>query len=160
MGALRFTAAAVIVAGLIVVLVYTFGSGESSQEPSGAASGNLPRRASPSGPPTEVTRIAPPHGARVCPRPEIAVDLRLTDALRKAGVLDLSKVRLALDGRDVTAEARVLGTMDFPQGRASLMYTPRRPLAPGLHRATLTIASVAGPRAFAWTFTVAAIPCP
>lgn len=156
MGPLRITGAAVIVAGIVVTLAYVLGGG-GGRRPSDAPSGD---RANSPVLPAEVARVSPPHGARVCPRPEIAVDLLLTDALRKAGALDLSKVRLALDGRDVTADARVLGTTDFPQSRASLIYGPPGPLAPGLHRASLTIASAAGPRSFGWTFTVDAVPCP
>lgn len=152
----RLAGAALVVAGIAVTLVYLFGGGGSERPLASPSTDRLNSRILPA----EVARVSPPHGARVCPRPEIVVDLLLSDALRRSGALDLSKVRLALDGRDITADARVLGTMDFPQSRASLMYTPRQPLAPGLHRALLTIASAAGPRSFGWTFTVDEVPCP
>ncbi len=113
----------------------------------------------PSGPLTEVGKVSPAPGSTVCPRPRIQVSLRLTVALRTHGVFDLSRVRLAVDGRDVTSNALVMGTLDFPQSMAAITYVPEKVFSMGSHWVVLRIASTEGPRIYRWTFVVAAIPC-
>lgn len=110
--------------------------------------------------PAEITGVVPLPGGRTCRTPEIAVDLRLTNALRKAGAFDPSRVRLTLDEVDVTRNARVRGTMDYPQSRALLVYVPKKPLAIGPHRVAVTLASGVGSRTYAWAFTAVEGPCP
>ncbi len=112
-----------------------------------------------SAPLTEVSRVSPAPGSTVCSRPRIQVSLRLTPALRKDGVFDLSQVRLAVDGREVTSKAVVMGTLDFPQSVAELTYVPEKAFPLGSHRVVLRIASGQGPQVYTWTFVVAAIPC-
>ncbi|MDR7454728.1 MAG: hypothetical protein QN137_09675, partial [Armatimonadota bacterium] len=75
------------------------------------------------------------------------------------GAFAPDRVALALDGRDVTRETRIAGTMDFPQGRAVLTYVPAAPLALGPHRAAIAFAGAARPERFEWTFVVDDVPC-
>jgi uncharacterized repeat protein (TIGR02543 family) len=110
--------------------------------------------------PPEIAGVHPPEGSQVCPTPQVGVDLNLTDAMRQAGSFDLSTVTLTLDGKDVTQEAVVLGTLTYPQSRASVLYTPTTALALGIHRAAITFPSASGRSTFEWTFTVANVPCP
>jgi hypothetical protein len=112
----------------------------------------------PSNLPPEIAGVHPLEGSQVSPRPQIGVDLNLTDAMRKAGSFDLSTVTLTLDGKDVTQEAQVLGTMTYPQSRASVLYTPTTALTLGTHRAAFTFPSASGRSTFEWTFTVANVP--
>jgi hypothetical protein len=108
---------------------------------------------------SEIANVRPPEGSQVCPRPQISLDLHLTDRMRKNGVFDPSTVTLAVDGVDVTQMAKVLGTMDFPQSRVTFTYTPST-LSLGTHRAALTYPSASDRKTHTWTFTVANIPCP
>ncbi len=110
--------------------------------------------------PPEITRFRPPEGSQACPTPQVGVDLLLTDAMRKNGAFDLSTVVLMLDGKDVTQAAQVLGSMTYPQNRASLSYIPTIALALGTHKAAFTYPSASGRSTHEWTFTVANIPCP
>ena len=108
----------------------------------------------------DIAIVHPPEGSQVCPRPQIQVDLHLTDAMRRDGVFDRSTVTLTLDGNDVTQQAEVLGTMTYPQSQVSLSYTPTTALATGTHQAAITYPSTTGRKTHAWTFTVANITCP
>jgi hypothetical protein len=110
--------------------------------------------------PPEIAGVRPPEGSQVCPTPQVGVDLNLTDAMRKAGSFDLSTVKLTLDGKDVTQEAQVLSSMNYPPSRASLSYTPTTALALGTHRAAITFPSASGRSTIEWTFTVANVSCP
>jgi hypothetical protein len=110
--------------------------------------------------PLELLAVAPAAGGRACRLPEIRVELRLTDALRRDGVFAPERVTLRLDGNEITRLVRIGGTMDFPQGRAFLSYTPPVPLSLGQHRATLVLARPSGPSTFEWTFVVDDLPCP
>ncbi len=112
-----------------------------------------------SAPPTDVSRVSPAPGSTVCPRPRIQVSLRLSPALRKDGVFDLSQVRFAVDGRDVTSNTVVIGTLDFPQSMVVVTYIPEKAFPVGAHWVVLRIASGEGPRVYRWTFAVAPIPC-
>jgi len=109
--------------------------------------------------PPEVAAVLPAPGSRVCRQPELRVELRLTDALRRDGAFAPERVVLSLDGRDVTREARATGTLDFPQGRAVLVYVPPAPLVPGSHRAAIAFPGAARPERFEWTFVVDDVPC-
>jgi hypothetical protein len=73
--------------------------------------------------PPEIAGIHPLDGSQVCPRPQIGVDLFLTDAMRQAGSFDLSTVTLTLDGKDVTQDAQVLLSMTPPRRPASPITT-------------------------------------
>jgi hypothetical protein len=92
-------------------------------------------------------------------QPTISVNLDLTDATRKDGVLDMTKIKLMVDGVDVTGKATVLGTMDYPQSHATITYVPDQPLAAGKHTASIAVATPAGDQTYQWTFETAAIPC-
>jgi hypothetical protein len=80
----------------------------------------------------------------VCPRPTVMVALRLNDALRTRGAFDVSRVQLVLDRMDITGKTRIVGTLDYPQGTASLSYTPAKPLKAGPHRLMVRYASTGG----------------
>lgn len=88
------------------------------------------------------------------------MDFRLTDAMRRQGVVDAGAINLALDGADVSAKAKVGGTLDFPQSRAMVTYRPQTPLADGRHRAVVSFPRGSGRVTYAWVFVVADIPCP
>jgi len=107
----------------------------------------------------ELAGVSPAQGSTVCPRPKVMIVLRLSDALRTRGTFDPARVRLLLDGTDVTRKSVILGTQDYPQRSASLMYAPEKPLIRGLHRGLFRFASTRGPQTYAWSFTVAPIPC-
>jgi len=109
--------------------------------------------------PPEIAAVQPGAGSRVCRLPQIRVDLRLTDPMRPGGAFDPSTVSVRLDGRIITPEVRVLGTLIYPQARAYLVYKPSAPLPLGRHRAEITYPSVEGRRTFRWSFVVADIPC-
>jgi hypothetical protein len=109
--------------------------------------------------PKEITKVYPDEDAcRVSPTPEVGVDLLLNPAMRKDGGFDASTVVLTLDGRDVTARAVGRGTMDYPQGRVTLLYTPEDPLPEGRHEAALTLPSGRGRTTYRWSFTVSTVP--
>jgi hypothetical protein len=109
--------------------------------------------------PPEIARFIPPEGIQACPTPRVGVDLRLTDAMLKNGAFDLSTVVLILDDKDVTQEAQVITTMNYPQDRVSLFYIPKVALALGTHQASFTYPSASGHSTLNWTFVVANIPC-
>lgn len=109
--------------------------------------------------PPEISGVIPASESRVCRSPEIAVNLRLTEAMRRYGSLDVKLVTLKLDGVDVTASAQASGTKDFPQSMATLTYTPTAPLAVGWHQASFTFPSSKGPVTYEWKFRVAEIAC-
>lgn len=115
--------------------------------------------ATPAALPPEVTGVLPPPEGRVCRTPEVSVNLRLTDAMRRYGSLDLTLVTLRLDGKDVTASAKASGTKDLPQSMATITYTPPAPLAVGWHRASFTFPSSKGHVTYDWKFQVAEIAC-
>ncbi len=148
----RMVAVALLVAVIAFVEVRASGGTRTGVQPI-AGTGTR------SAPLTEVGRVSPAPGSTVCPRPRIQVSLRLTAALRKDGVFDLSQVRLAVDGRDVTSKTLVMGTLDFPQSVAAVTYVPEKALPLGLYRVVLRIASGQGPQVYTWTFVVAAISC-
>lgn len=109
--------------------------------------------------PQEITKVYPDEDAgHVGPTPEVGVDLVLNPAMRKDGEFDVSTVVLTLDGRDVTARAIGRGTMDYPQGRVTLLYTPEDKLSEGKHEAALTLPSEQGRTTYRWSFTVTAHP--
>jgi hypothetical protein len=113
----------------------------------------------PPGDTPEIVRLYPPEGGQVCLRPQIGVDLVLSDATRKDGSFDISTVTLTLDGNDVTKDAMVPGSLIYPQNQISVLYTPLTPLKAGTHQASFTYASASGKKTHAWTFTVADISC-
>jgi len=109
--------------------------------------------------PPEISGVLPAPESRVCRSPEIAVNLRLTDAMRQYGSLGVKLVTLKLDGVDVTASAQASGTKDLPQSMATLTYKPAAPLAVGWHQASFTFPSSKGPVTYEWKFRVAEIAC-
>lgn len=109
--------------------------------------------------PKEITKVYPEEDAgHVGPTPEVGVDLVLTPAMRKDGAFDASTVVLTLDGREVTAQALGRGTMDYPQSRVTLLYTPEDPLSEGRHEAALTLPTEQGCKTYRWSFTVSRVP--
>jgi hypothetical protein len=105
--------------------------------------------------PAEITKVYPDEDADVAGQtPEVGADLVLNAAMRKEGEFDPSTVALTLDGRDVTAQALVRGTMDYPQGRVTMIYTPDEPLAEGKHEAALTLPAEKGRTTYRWSFNV------
>jgi hypothetical protein len=79
--------------------------------------------------------------------------------MRKDGALDITKIKLVLDGMDVTAKITALGTMDYPQSHATITYVPDAPLAAGKHTASVTMATPTGDQTYQWTFETADISC-
>lgn len=102
----------------------------------------------------------PADEATVCRRPTIGVDLLLSAATRTAaGDIDISKVRLKLDGTDVTGLATVRQSETFPAARASIRYVPPTNLATGRHGVTFTYQTHDGPMALAWDFNAQGTTC-
>jgi hypothetical protein len=115
--------------------------------------------ATPSPRPKEIGRVYPSENdSQVSPTSQIGADLILNPAMRKDGSFDISTVVLKLDGQDITEKATDRGTMDYPQGRATLMYTPEEPLSEGKHEASLTLPSEHGRTTYHWSFTIAQAP--
>jgi len=111
--------------------------------------------------PREIAGVYPQEGSRVCPLPRISVELHVTDGMRSGGTFNPSTVTLTVDGVDVTSQARVVGTLTYPQSRVSLVYLPSTPLATGTHWTAIAYPAANGRRTtFRWTFAVADIPCP
>lgn len=139
--------------------------GNTIEPPSPEWSSSLPQqtaaleRITPTSLLTELSNIHPSDGSEVCPRPEIGMNIRLNDAMRRDGVFDTATVMFTLDGSDLTKRIDVAGSQSFPQTIAGLSYVPSVPLSLGLHRASLTFPTVAGVKSFAWTFMVTNIPC-
>jgi hypothetical protein len=89
-----------------------------------------------------ISDLTPDHGARVDARGRTRIAARFNDD--GAGI-DTASVRLRVDGRDVTGEARIEGD--------ELQY--REDLAPGRHSAELVVRDRAGNvTRRAWTFDV------
>ena len=109
--------------------------------------------------PAEILGVRPVPGSRVCQRPQIAVDFTVTESILSAAGLDITRLELKLDGRDVTGQAKAGGTPTYPMRRAFLVYTPGVPLRVGLHQVTFTYPLGAQRKIYKWSFTVAAIPC-
>lgn len=109
--------------------------------------------------PAEIYATRPRDGEEGCPRTPIGVDIRLTEALRKGSVFDISQITLTVDGVDVTQKAEVSGTRDFPQSQASLSFTPSTPLPLGQHKAALIYSTTSGRLNYAWTFHISEKPC-
>jgi glucose/arabinose dehydrogenase len=102
----------------------------------------------------------PSDGAAVCSTPDIGADLILSDATRDAtGKFDISKVKLRLDGSDVTMSATVRVTASSPNSRATVLYAPPSALQAGSHLVTLNYAEVGGPVIAAWRFSVTSGTC-
>ncbi len=84
---------------------------------------------------TEPT-VTPAHAYLAQPRQPVTV--KFADNVR------VTRVTLTLDGRDVTAGARV--------GRTSVRYVPERDWEPGLHRLVVEVADAAGNQAACTSF--------
>ena len=109
--------------------------------------------------PAEILGVRPVPGSRVCQRPQIAVDFIVTESMLSTAGLDITRLELRLDGRDVTGQAKAGGTLTHPAKRAFLVYTPGVRLRVGVHRVTFTYPLGAQRKIYEWSFTVAAIPC-
>ena len=140
------------IAAWIAVPVLT-ATGASAVPGSPPAVSPSPRR------PAEILGVRPVPGSRVCQRPQIAVDFIVTESMLSAAGLDIARLELRLDGRDVTGQAKVGGTLTHPARRAFLVYTPGVRLRVGVHRVNFTYPLGAQRKTYAWSFTVAAIPC-
>ncbi len=122
-----------------------------SQALAAPAPGNLP---------PGITAVRPLDGSQVCSMPEVAVAIHVSDAMRITGPLDLSMVAFTLDGTSIIPQARLSGTLAFPQSDVTVSYTPTTALAAGLHHAAFTYPSPTGPATLSWSFTVIAGECP
>ncbi len=101
--------------------------------------------------PDAIHFLAPAEGGETCPQHALLVELLLNDAMREDGFADPSKVKLELDGRDVTSKAKLQGTVDMPQSMLQLSYQARLQLGP--HKATLTYRDPGGDvRTYTWRF--------
>jgi hypothetical protein len=104
--------------------------------------------------------LHPQDGSQVCRRPQVGLDLLLSDAMRKDGSFDPSAITLLLDDQDVTDAAVIRETQTYPASRATIMYVPSTDLALGVHHAAVTYPGLGGASSYAWSFTVAHTPCP
>src|SRR5574341_73487 len=109
--------------------------------------------------PAGILGFIPSDGAQVCPTPKVALALRLTDAMRKNEVFDISTVTLTLDGKNILSEIQVIAPMIYPQNQVTLTYVPSAPLGLGAHQVKLTYPSPSGMVTLMWNFTVANISC-
>lgn len=65
------------------------------------------------------------------------------------------RVRLYLDGADITSQAGLRGTTDYPMSSGMFCYTPQEPLAEGWHEARVVYQDVEGNRySYRWRFQV------
>lgn len=104
----------------------------------------------------EQATVFPAEGALACPTDQVRVGFRLTDAMRDSGALNPSVVWLTVDGADVPFD--VIGTRDFPQSQASLVFTGGLPA--GVHEATVYFPDEAGETwSYTWTFETADDAC-
>jgi hypothetical protein len=110
--------------------------------------------------PPPLGAVYPLDSSEACLRPQVGVELMLSDAMRKGGSFDPSTVMLTLDGIDVTGLAAALQTETYPASIGSVLYTPPADLALGAHQAVLTYPSGGGTATWTWNFTVAVIVCP
>ncbi len=154
-------------------LAASFGNVPSGDVPGGSPAAETPvvstneatEDASPAGPiprrPREIFSILPEEGRTVCTTPEVGAGFSLSGAMLQNGQMDASLFSLTLDGRDVTTEAHLRGTMDFPQSRGELVYKPGGPLTPGSHEATLSFPDqkTGEAQTYTWVFDVEEIPC-
>ncbi len=108
-------------------------------------------RLAPARRPDVIASLWPAEGGEICPQYGVAVELRLNDAMRKDGFADTSKLKLELDGKDVTGKAKLQGTTDMPQSMLHLSYRARLRL--GSYKATLTYRGQGGDvRTYTWKF--------
>ncbi len=129
-----------------------------------ATSGNETTRRSPQESterPLQILSVFPQEGGVACPTTEVYVRFRLEGAMLEEGVMDTAAFSLALDGEDVTAETKMLGTMDSPQSHGGLIYKPRATLPSGLHKATVTFPDpmLGRMRTYNWGFEVKRSAC-
>jgi hypothetical protein len=102
----------------------------------------------------------PKENGAVCPTAEVGAGFVLEGAMLKGGEMDQAAFLLALDGENITAQADVRGTMDFPQSQGTLLYRPKAPLSLGHHRATVSFPDKTGEvHTYTWLFDVRDIPC-
>lgn len=110
---------------------------------------------------SEIRGFYPEHGSLTCPRPQIGVDLVITDAMRKDGsTFDPSTIKLILDDKDVTDTAIIRENMTFPSTRATIIYTPTTDLPKDTHKVSFAYPSDSGTETIEWSFSVTDMPCP
>jgi hypothetical protein len=109
--------------------------------------------------PAGILGFLPPDGVQICPTPRVVLALHLTDAIRKDGAFDPSKVTLTLDGQNILSKISLIAPMIYPQSQVTLTYVQGTPLALGAHQVKFTYPSPGGPLTLTWNFTVANIPC-
>lgn len=103
--------------------------------------------------PKAIYSLGPNEEGEMCPQTALSVELLLNNAMREEGFVDMSKIKLEIDGKDVTGEAEVLGTADRPQSMLRLLYKERLDL--GHHEAVLTYRDKDGEvRTYQWEFSV------
>ncbi len=105
----------------------------------------------------EQASVFPAEGSVVCSTDPVRVSLMLTDAMREGGILSPNAVWLTVDGAEVPFD--VVGTRDFPQSQATLVFSGGLPA--GTHEATLYYPDEAGEVwSYTWTFETADEACP
>ncbi len=156
-----------ITAALIGVILWrhlTLSFGDGTQEPntssrdmvgSGHKTGQSTRR------PLQILSVYPQEDGVACPSTEVHVRFGLRGAMLEQGAMNTAAFSLALDGEDVTAETKMLGTMDSPQGHGELIYEPRATLPSGRHKATVTFPDPkpGDMRTYSWGFQVRSTAC-
>jgi hypothetical protein len=162
-----FTLVAVLV-GMILWRSLAVSSGGGSQDPR-SVENSVPSNQSPDpnrpslSPqrPEEISAIFPEENGAACPETEVSVGFSLAGAMLKDGEVDPTVFSLALDGKDVTAETDIRGTMDFPQSQATLIYRAEKPLRPGRHESAVSFPSkeAGKTQTYVWAFRVQEGPC-
>ncbi len=105
----------------------------------------------------EQATVFPAEGSVACPTDQVRVSLMLTDAMREGGILNPNAVWLTVDGADVPFD--VIGTRDFPQSQATLVFGGGLPA--GSHEATLYFPDENGDvSSYTWAFDTDDAACP
>ena len=108
--------------------------------------------ASESGPLPELVSFSPAAGAQVTG----AVTMRVVLDLSRGAVTDPSRVRILLDGAELTTHCTTVATRDVPPSRVEVAC-PLGQLAPGSHVAELSLGPTGpGGNSYRWEFTARA----
>lgn len=111
--------------------------------------------------PFEIRGLYPEKDSLTCPRPQVGVDLIITDSMRKDGsTFDPSTIKLMLDGKDLTAKVVIRENMTSPSTRATIIYTPTTDLPQSTYKVSFAYPSDSGTETFEWSFSVTDMPCP
>jgi hypothetical protein len=137
----RFLKAALITGFL------TLAVGNLVMQPQPANSQNQTKR------PSQLVRLTPEEKARTV-NPDATISASF-DLSRGPHPILLPSVKLIIDGVEVTQQARVAATDDFPPSRAEISFKPDQPFSAGKHIAEIRFANDQNRQSsYTWEFYV------